>query len=139
MARRLQADFDASLQELWQGEPWHQALVRTSRSGNSWKYYTLQLGLDPLLTMYEATRHQPYLQFALALCQNMVGAANQDRDGDGPPEWDGRRGEGPMPDPPDVLLQDFQGAGPIIRAARIVLTDRQLKAKYGPQATPIAT
>jgi hypothetical protein len=138
IARRLQADFDASLQLKQGQEIWHQALVRKSKSGESWQYYNLQLGLDPLLTMYEATHYEPYLEMALSLCQNMVGAANQDRDGDQLPEWDGRRNGKQVGNKPDTLLYDFQGACPLARAARIVLADPHLETKYGARARALA-
>lgn len=136
-AQILKEDFDRSLVEKYQGVVWHRELIRRSDSGLSREYYTLQLGLDPLLTMYEATGEERYLSFALELCENMVRAADRDRDGDGHPEWDaGRTTEEVAKDHGryDLMLTDFQGACPMTRAARIVLSDAALSGKFGNRA-----
>ncbi len=136
--RELIADFDRSLHRPQRGEPWSQTIENVSRCGRSYEYYNLQLSLDPLLTMYEVTQQKDYLEFALHLCENMRAAADQDRDGDGHPEWDGSLKGERVGNHPDTLLPDFQGAAAMARAARIILTDEQLTASYGDRARPIA-
>jgi hypothetical protein len=135
--KELIQDFDRGLHEPYRGKPWSRHLLDSSHSGESMGYYYLQLSLDPLLTMYEVTHHRDYLEFVLDLCENMI-AATEDRDADGHPEWKGLDSRGKnASDFPDLLLNDFQGSAPLLRAARIVFADPGLCATYGERSRRI--
>jgi hypothetical protein len=114
-------------------------LVTWSTTGQSWPYYHLQIPLDGLVAMFEATGRQDYFELALNVCENMVAAADQDRDGDGHPEWDGiRDGVPPSDGNPDVMLYDVQASVAIARMARVILTTPRLEQHYGDRGRALA-
>lgn len=129
--------FDNALAMPFHGRPFRQFLHQMSRSGRSHDYYTLFLALDALLTMYEVTHESAYLEEALTLSENMVRAANRDRDGDGHPEWDGQYKGRYFGDRPDTLLYDLQGSLGLARLAAVVRRDRAASARFGRRVEPI--
>ncbi len=114
------------------GQPNRDFLIAWSTTGLSATYYNLQGPLEGLIALYEATGYQRHFELALELCENMVAAANQDRNMDGHPEWDGSlNGVPPSDGKPDVFLYDMQASVGIARLARIILTTPRLEQHYG--------
>ena len=138
----MEVGFDQQLQTptYYSGDtPLEQVLIEQSHSGKSYTYYGLQIQLDGIISMYEASGREDHFLLALELCENMVAAANEDRDGDGHPEWDATLNGSPPPNGrPDLLLPDLQGSVAIVRMARLIKSDPVLQATYGSRAYALA-
>ena len=138
----LEALFDENLDlpTYYSGaQPYRDVLLDQSDSGLSYTYYNIQGPLDGIISMFESSGRQDHFELALTLCENMVAAADRDRDNDGHPEWDGSLdGTPPSDGYPDQLLPDFQGAVGIVRLARVIVSDPGLNAVYGERATSLA-
>jgi len=99
-------------------------------------YYHFQYALAPTVSMFEATGDEKYLERALVWAETMVSKAviidkNGNRNWSGP--W-----QCPYTDKPTTyMLGDLQGSTELARMARIILTDPELKAKYGKRAQVI--
>ncbi len=120
------------------GRPVREQLIIWSVTGRSHVYYSLQLPLDGIISMFEATGREDHFLLALTICENMVAAAWLDRNGDGHPEWDGSvNGVPPSDGRPDVFLYDLQGSVCIARLARIILTSPSLNPVYGARANAL--
>jgi hypothetical protein len=122
-----------------EGRPYSEYLLDRSSEGLSWSYYEIQIPLDGLVSMFRASGRERHFELALTLCENMVAHADQDRDGDGHPEWDGSRdGVPPESGYPDEFMYDVLAATPIARLARIILTTPRLEQHYGDRARALA-
>ena len=158
----LEAVFDAqlTLPTYYSGDtPLREVLLRESSSGRNVTYYSLQIPLDGIISMFEASGRPDHFQLALDIGENMVAAASRDRNGDGHPEWvyrlkankdditliDEPLGDDSTVDPAaarrlikESMLHDFQGAVAIVRLARVIVTQPQLNAVYGDRALILA-
>lgn len=101
-------------------------ITQRSVSGNSFQHYFLSYHLHGILSAYEGTQDEALLQTAMRYIENMLKTAQTVA---GTPQWGPFDSQG-RPNP----IYNFQGAGPIARAAAIIMQNPSLRAKYGAAA-----
>jgi hypothetical protein len=124
----------------WYFDSVHQSadtsLDAQATSGNGGTYYTFSYAFDGILSMFEGTHDVKYLEQALAWAEQMVKGATI-VDMHGKRNWKGPWASPYSSTPITYQLYEFQGASPLARLARIILTDPGLKATYGARAQAI--
>jgi hypothetical protein len=111
-------------------------LDRTAASGIGRSYYTFSYALDGILGMYEGTHSPEYLEQALKWAEVMISKATI-IDVHNLQNWSGDWLSPYATTPISHHLHDLQGSTQLTRVARIVLTDAELKQRFGDRATAI--
>jgi|GEM_PF-5543382 hypothetical protein len=96
-------------------------------------YYRLQLQLDGVISMFEATDDSTYLEVALRWIENMISTAHLTTGNRKYPAaigWERTDGR-------NDLLDEGQAIQPMARLARLILTRPALATTYGGRATAI--
>jgi hypothetical protein len=104
--------------------------------GNGYPYYSFSYILEGMLAMFEATGHVRYLEQALRWSEIMVSKATIE-DTNHKQNWSGKWSSPFASRPIAYMLEDLQGAAPLGRLSRVILTDTALRAQYGPRARTI--
>jgi hypothetical protein len=112
------------------------SLNAVAASGDGWTYYNFSYAFDGILGMFEGTRDVKYLNQALVWAEQMVASATI-VDIHGKRNWRGTWQSPYSATPITHQLFEFQGAPPLARLARIILTDPGLRVTYGVRAQAI--
>jgi hypothetical protein len=122
--------FDAVLEKV------QHRLDREAASGDGRSYYSFSYSLDGVIAMFEGSRDAKYLQVALTWAERMTAAAAV-VDYDGRRNWNGTWLSRFASERITHQLYEFQGAPPLSRLARLILTNSELKERYGERAESI--
>ncbi len=98
--------------------------------GNGWNLYNLQLAVDGVLSMYEATGDIEVLESAIEYTQRVMDSARVIENGhyerDGFLDWEALSGGRPQANRWGNMLYDFQYGSAMSRLARLIVEDESL-------------